>query len=439
MHKVLYDITYATRGSSGIPKDTRSVAEILQNIENVQVDYVVSPRSFVPRFSFFVPADSFRKVRILRAVLSQNQKSWMDSIKSAIQSLTFPRSIKLKPIDRLLRTRVLKKIGFGENTSNSNSELFLIQASYPARFFRPKLLGMFKINTKGREYYIQQHVDPISVHRKTRHIVRLHDILPLTHPYFFSSKGVAGYISGITRLLSNHKIIWILDTQATAKEFLEFFGNHLRVEVIPCEVGFGLNPQDAFNIVKSKTANATKIVFLCVNTIEPRKNVALVIESFLTFIDQNSETSNAELQIVGNYGWLESELIHKLRSGFYGDQIKFFEGLTDLGIQNLYKSADFVISASEAEGFGLPPLEGMLFGCLPIVSDIPQHRETMGNQAAYFQLNVASLTQQISKACEILEPERKRLAITSHHHVRNNYSREVLIKQWNELLNKLAQ
>jgi glycosyltransferase involved in cell wall biosynthesis len=438
MRKVLYDVTYAARGSSGIPKDTRSVAEILQNIENVQVDFVISPRTFISRFSFSNHANSLWNSQITRAVLSRNEEPMIDSMKSGIQSLTFRRSTKLKKIDRLFRMRILKKIGFGENVSNSDSELFLIQKSYKARFFRPKLLGMFKINTKGREYYIQQHIDPISVHPKTRHLVRLHDILPLTHPFFFSSKGIKGYVSGITRLLSNHKIIWILDTQATAKEFSDFFGKHLRVEVIPCEVGYGLNPQDAFNIVKSKPANVNKIVFLCINTIEPRKNIAFVIGAFLTSINQNSETLNAELVIVGNYGWLESELIMKLRSGFYGDQIKFFEGLTDLEIQNHFKSADFVISASEAEGFGLPPLEGMLFGCLPIVSDIPQHRETMGDHAAYFQLNVASLTQQISKSFEILEPERKRLAIAAHDHVRNNYSREVLTKQWNDLFNKLT-
>jgi alpha-1,2-rhamnosyltransferase len=297
---------------------------------------------------------------------------------------------------------------------------------------------MFKLKTKDTDFFIQQHVDPIEVHPKTRHLVRLHDILPLTHPFFFTEKARGAFTSGIARLLTDHKIIWIMDTQASAKVFLENFGNQYKVEVVPCEVGYGINPEEAFNITKHKIANIDKNVYLCVNTIEPRKNTKLVIESFLNSLKQADKKINDELIIVGKYGWLESELIFKLRSGFYGHQVKFFEDASDSQLQDLYKSADFVISASEAEGFGLPPLEGMLFGCLPIVSDIPQHRETMGGFAAYFELNVASLTEHISKSREVSEPNGGKMRLAAHNHVRNNYSGEVLTKQWNELLNQLT-
>ena len=47
--KILYEITYATRGQSGIPKDTKALAKILLNSDGLQSDLVLNPKSYTGR------------------------------------------------------------------------------------------------------------------------------------------------------------------------------------------------------------------------------------------------------------------------------------------------------------------------------------------------------------------------------------------------------
>ena len=47
--KILYEMTYSTRGQSGIPRDTNTLAKILLNAEGVDADFVFNPRSYTKR------------------------------------------------------------------------------------------------------------------------------------------------------------------------------------------------------------------------------------------------------------------------------------------------------------------------------------------------------------------------------------------------------
>lgn len=56
-------------------------------------------------------------------------------------------------------------------------------------------------------------------------------------------------------------------------------------------------------------------------------------------------------------------------------------------IADLYKDAQIFVSASQMEGFGIPPLEAMSVGCPVILSDIPVFHEINGDAAVYFDQN----------------------------------------------------
>ena len=439
MKRVIYDITYAARGKSGIPKDTRSVAEILLNMDDVELKFVISPKNFVSRYSIGNKLNAIKGSKNINSIFSTSPNVFWKApivtlVRSFIQSISLQPFVKLEEISKRTLFSVLKQIGVKQPDNKRSLRIFMLRISYAARFARPRFLGPFRIRISGSHFYIQQQIDPIKVNRRSKHIVRLHDVLPITHPYFFSENAQLAFRRGLTSLLSNKKIIWIMDTEASKTEFLEMFGTDKNVEVIPCEVGYGLNPQMAIQSIKNKNKNKNKNTFLCVNTIEPRKNVGMIINAFLHSLNKNAKD---DLIIIGAFGWMEDELISRLRSGFYGDQVKFIEKAEEFQVEELLKKADFVISASEAEGFGLPPLEGMLFGCLPIVSDIAQHRETMGSHAIYFSLNEQSLSNAISTARKISISERQKLALTAHHYVQNRFSHAALKKKWIQLLKKL--
>ena len=57
---------------------------------------------------------------------------------------------------------------------------------------------------------------------------------------------------------------------------------------------------------------------------------------------------------------------------------------SDEEIVDAYRQADVVVSASSFEGFGLTPMEGLAMGLPVIASDIPAHREFLGDAVRFF-------------------------------------------------------
>jgi glycosyltransferase involved in cell wall biosynthesis len=444
VHKVIYDLTYAARGKSGIPRDTRSVAEILCQMKNIKIDFVISPKGFNSKRKFSRRQEPFNQSNLVNKLFQDSTNLFSKIVNWNLIQIIF-QAISIWPyiiLERLTDNNaqvVFNQIKLKNLDSKLNTNISLMGVSYAARFARPKILGRFRIKTKGVDFYIQQQIDPIKVGSNTNHIVRLHDILPITHPFFFTLVAQKAFSEGLSKLLVDQKIIWVMDTDSSKQEFHNIFGFERKVEVIPCEVGANFDLENALKAVKNKNKNKNKNIYINVNTIEPRKNVEMVISAFLKSISKSKNKIQDELIIVGSYGWMQDVLIQRLRSGFYGKNIVFFEDPQDSQLQELYEKADFLISASQAEGFGLPPLEAMFFGCLPIVSNLPQHRETMRDKAVYFELNEQALSDAISNSRKISKVRRAKLGVEAHNYVVKNFSKKSLALKWSQLLDDYSK
>lgn len=127
----------------------------------------------------------------------------------------------------------------------------------------------------------------------------------------------------------------------------------------------------------------TSPYFLSVSTIEPRKAHGVVIDAMEELWRCGSD---ARLVIVGRYGWRLEDLKDRILSHRELDgRLFWLPDVTDSDLQHLYRNARALISASVAEGFGLPIQEAAHFGLPAIASDIPVYREIAGDDAAYFQ------------------------------------------------------
>ena len=62
----------------------------------------------------------------------------------------------------------------------------------------------------------------------------------------------------------------------------------------------------------------------------------------------------------------------------------FHDGASDEEYRDVLLGATAVVTASRAEGFGIPLVEGMALGTPAVVSDIPIFREIGGDAALYF-------------------------------------------------------
>ncbi|HEX3281112.1 MAG TPA: glycosyltransferase family 1 protein [Pyrinomonadaceae bacterium] len=122
---------------------------------------------------------------------------------------------------------------------------------------------------------------------------------------------------------------------------------------------------------------------LAVGTLEPRKNLLLLISAFEA-LTQVPAGSDLQLVIAGGHGWLSGPLLKAVAESPVRSRILLTDYLHDDDLRGLYSSCRAFVYPSIYEGFGLPPLEAMACGAPVIASSIPALIETLGNAAQFF-------------------------------------------------------
>ncbi len=122
---------------------------------------------------------------------------------------------------------------------------------------------------------------------------------------------------------------------------------------------------------------------LTVGTLEPRKNLSVLISAFAELARERPENA-IQLVIAGGRGWLSSPLLEAIEKSPVRDRIVLTDYLHDDDLQALYSSCRAFVYPSIHEGFGLPPLEAMACGAPVIASRIPALEETTGAAALLF-------------------------------------------------------
>ncbi|MCY4526021.1 MAG: glycosyltransferase family 1 protein, partial [Anaerolineaceae bacterium] len=117
--------------------------------------------------------------------------------------------------------------------------------------------------------------------------------------------------------------------------------------------------------------------FLCVGTFEPRKNVIALLEAWHLLREQLPDA--APLVLAGRRGWLFDETLQQIEDLQIADDIIWRENVPQEALPALYNLASALVMPSIYEGFGLPALEAMACGTLPIVSNVSSLPEVVGN------------------------------------------------------------
>jgi glycosyltransferase involved in cell wall biosynthesis len=129
-------------------------------------------------------------------------------------------------------------------------------------------------------------------------------------------------------------------------------------------------PADEFSDVRERpTPGIDQRFILFVGTLEPRKNVDLLLEAW----DQRP-TDDALLVMVGRRAWGAPTL---------SQDVLELGAVSDAELLWLYRHASALVSPSHYEGFGLPIVEALAQGAFVIATDIPASREVAGDGAVY--------------------------------------------------------
>ena len=122
-----------------------------------------------------------------------------------------------------------------------------------------------------------------------------------------------------------------------------------------------------------------KPYLLYVGTIEPRKNLIRLIQAF-DWLKREKQIPH-QLILAGGGGWKTEEIHQAAETAQFGREIQFTGYLSPEEKNALYQNADAMVFPSLYEGFGMPPLEAMLFECPVICSDAASLSEIVGEAA----------------------------------------------------------
>jgi alpha-1,3-rhamnosyl/mannosyltransferase len=117
--------------------------------------------------------------------------------------------------------------------------------------------------------------------------------------------------------------------------------------------------------------------FLAVGTLEPRKNLDCVLEAHRLAYRE----TGIPLYLAGTYGWNQEGLVRRIRDS--GGAARWLGGVPDSTLAALYRQAVALVAFGREEGFDYPSVEALSFGTPVILSDIPVHREIVGDPGLY--------------------------------------------------------
>ncbi len=172
---------------------------------------------------------------------------------------------------------------------------------------------------------------------------------------------------------------WVLtDSETVLAELLE---SGLADARTARAVHLGPGPVAAAGDDVSLPADTPPRYVLHVGTIEPRKNLAVLLDAWRRLLERGAEPP--PLVLCGRFGWKTQELEGEISAATDEGWLHHFGYLAEEEVAALYRHALVVVLPSIYEGFGLPAVEAMSVGAPLVASDIPVLREVGGDAAVY--------------------------------------------------------
>ncbi len=123
---------------------------------------------------------------------------------------------------------------------------------------------------------------------------------------------------------------------------------------------------------------------LSLGSIQPRKNLARLIEAYALLRSSRAGDRLPQLVIAGKRGWLDNEIQRAAQRENRNESIKFIGYVPEKDLPALYSAAICFVYPSFFEGFGLPVLEAMQCGTPVIAGNRTSLPEVAGAAALLF-------------------------------------------------------
>jgi glycosyltransferase involved in cell wall biosynthesis len=220
-----------------------------------------------------------------------------------------------------------------------------------------------------------RHMLPPFVPSRIRKVLTVHDLVWRHYPETMEgyNRLVMRLVAGRSIRAADHIIAVSRSTARAVRE--EFRVPEERITVIHHAAGdyAPLDRADSAAYISWKYGTKDNYV-LTVSTVEPRKNLAMLLRTF-----SRLRGEGLQLVVAGAPGWKTSSVHEEYeRLGLTEAEVRFLGYVPEGDMNRLYSGAALFVFPSVYEGFGLPPLEAMASGAPVLASGASSIPEVVG-------------------------------------------------------------
>lgn len=242
---------------------------------------------------------------------------------------------------------------------------------------------------------------------KCKKVVMVHDLSFIDCPEYVSEKNRAFLHKWVPGSIEQADLVVTISSFTKERIMQTFSVSGNKIYITPIPPVAQAEPDTA--IIQKHSIENGYILFM--GTIEPRKNIAGLLEAYTLL--PASMKDKFPLVLAGGKGWNDENILKRIEQ-LQSNGLKIVQTgyVTDSERSALYQKATLFVLPSYYEGFGMPVLEAMKHGKPVACSDIPVLHEVAGDSAVYFdQNNPQSIAETLSvildSAEQIKEYSRK--------------------------------
>lgn len=214
-------------------------------------------------------------------------------------------------------------------------------------------------------------------------VITIHDLTPVLFPEFHVPQGKIQHV--ILPLVIHNADAVITVSEHTKKDIERVYGRKNEVRAIPL----------AARKLDTSFIPEEERYILYVSTIEPRKNIEVLIQAFENIKEKGY---TGKLLLIGKKGWKCEHVFEMMERSSWKEAILWKGYVESQELGGYFSHADAFVYPSLYEGFGLPVLEAMQYGIPVIAGDNSSVSEVIGEAGFLFPAkDVMALTSILEK------------------------------------------
>ena len=224
-----------------------------------------------------------------------------------------------------------------------------------------------------------EQVRQILAREKARFLCLVHDLIPIEFPEYARISGDSQHRQRIATIaaLADGVIVNSAATGRSLQPWLESSGRRVDVHV-------ALLGTETLPAAEPFRLEGGRPYFVCLGTIEPRKNHLLLLNLWRHLAQTLEPQSVPRLIVIGRRGWENEQVVDMLeRCPALKGHVEELNGCSDARMASLLRGARALLMPSFAEGYGMPVAEALSVGTPVICSDRPALREAGGDAPDY--------------------------------------------------------